>query len=88
MIKAEQIGSKRVEALAHAALGFVAQRDNRLDDALESYKSAIRAGQDSADASVLANAELNLAGLMHMRGDVAGAIEHFEAAVDRGERAG
>ncbi len=88
LIKAEQIGSKRVEALAHAALGFVAQRDNRLDDALESYKSAIRAGQDSADASVLANAELNLAGLMHMRGDVAGAIEHFEAAVDRGERAG
>ncbi len=86
--KAETLGTKRVEAMAQAALGFVAQRDNRLDDALEHYQNAIRAGQDSADVSALANAELNLAGLLQMRGDVAGAIEHFEAAVDRGERAG
>jgi len=86
--QAESLGAKRVEALAHAALGFVAQRDNRLDDALKDYRSAIRVGQDSADASVLANAELNLAGLLKMRGDIAGAIEHFEAAVDRGQRAG
>jgi len=85
---AETLGNKRVEALAHAAHGFVAQRENRLDDALSSYQSAIRVGEDSADASVLANAELNLAGLLHMRGDVVGAIEHFEAAVDRGQRAG
>ena len=86
--KAEALENKRVAALAHAALGFVAQRDNHLDEALASYESAIRAGQECADASVLANAELNLAGLLHMRGDVAGAIEHFEAAVDRGQRAG
>ena len=88
LTKSEAIATRRVEALAHAALGFVAQRDNRLDEALGSYQAAIGAGQDSADASVLANAELNLAGLLHMRGDVAGAIEHFEAAVDRGQRAG
>ncbi len=82
--KAEVIGTKRVAAMAHAALGFVAQRDNRLDDALNHYQAALRAGQDCADASILANSELNLAGLLHMRGDVAGASEHFEAAVQPG----
>jgi transcriptional regulator with GAF, ATPase, and Fis domain/serine/threonine protein kinase len=88
LTKAELLGSRRVEALAQAALGFVAQRTNRLDDALDHYQSAIRAGQDCADLSALANAELNLAGLLKMRGDIVGAIEHFEAAVDRGQRAG
>jgi serine/threonine-protein kinase PknK len=86
--KAEALGAKRVEAMAHASLGFLAQRDNRLDDAFTHYNHAIRAGQESADASLLANAELNLGGLLKMRGDIAGAIEHFEAAVDGGERSG
>ena len=86
--RAQELESKRVEATAHAALGFLAQRDNRLDDAFTHYNRAIQVGQESADASLLANAELNLGGLLKMRGDVAAAIEHFEAAVDGGERAG
>lgn len=85
---AETLESKRDLGLAHAALGFVAQRSNELDAAYSHYNEAIRAGQDCADASLLANAELNLAGLLKMRGDIAGAIEHFEAAVDGGERSG
>jgi transcriptional regulator with GAF, ATPase, and Fis domain/serine/threonine protein kinase/Tfp pilus assembly protein PilF len=86
--QAEALAAKRVLGLAHAALGFVAQRESELDQALTHYQEAIKAGQECADASLLANAELNLAGLLKMRGDIAGAIEHFEAAVDGGERSG
>ncbi len=86
--QAEASASERVLGLAHAALGFLAQRNNELDQAFQEYHEAIKAGQECADASLIANAELNLAGLLKMRGDIAGAIEHFEAAVDGGERSG
>ena len=37
---------------------------------------------------MLTTVQLNLAGLLKIRGDIAGAIEHFEAAVDMGRRSG
>ncbi|MEO8904352.1 MAG: sigma 54-interacting transcriptional regulator [Polyangiaceae bacterium] len=78
----------RLEALALASLGLVLQRGDRNDEAGEAYRRAIGAAERASDAGVLATVQLNLAGLLKIRGDIAGAIEHFEAAVDMGRRSG
>ncbi|HWZ93303.1 MAG TPA: sigma 54-interacting transcriptional regulator, partial [Polyangiaceae bacterium] len=78
----------RLEALALASLGLVLQRSDRIDEAGDAYKRAIAAAERASDAGVLATVQLNLAGLLKIRGDIAGAIEHFEAAVDMGRRSG
>jgi serine/threonine-protein kinase PknK len=78
----------RLEALALASLGLVLQRSDRNDEAREAYRRAIAAAERASDAGVLATVQLNLAGLLKIRGDIAGAIEHFEAAVDMGRRSG
>ena len=81
-------GAPRLEALALASLGLVLQRSDRNDEAGEVYRRAISAAERASDAGVLATVQLNLAGLLKIRGDIAGAIEHFEAAVDMGRRSG
>ncbi len=78
----------RLEALALASLGLVLQRSDRNDEAGDAYRRAIAAAERASDAGVLATVQLNLAGLLKIRGDIAGAIEHFEAAVDMGRRSG
>jgi serine/threonine-protein kinase PknK len=78
----------RLEALALASLGLVLQRSDRNDAAGDAYRKAISAAERASDAGVLATVQLNLAGLLKIRGDIAGAIEHFEAAVDMGRRSG
>ncbi|HYP74939.1 MAG TPA: sigma 54-interacting transcriptional regulator [Polyangiaceae bacterium] len=86
--QATQSGALRLEAIALTSLGFAAQRCDRNDEAGEIYRRAISAAERASDAGALATIQLNLAGLLKIRGDIAGAIEHFEAAVDMGRRSG
>ncbi|MES1174715.1 MAG: sigma 54-interacting transcriptional regulator [Myxococcales bacterium] len=86
--QAVEIGSPRLEALALASLGLVYQRADRSDEAGDAYRRAVVAAERASDAAALATIQLNLAGLLKVRGDIAGAIERFEAAVDMGRRAG
>ncbi|HEY3234820.1 MAG TPA: sigma 54-interacting transcriptional regulator [Polyangiaceae bacterium] len=86
--RASEAGSARIEALALASLGLAAQRDDRLDAARQAYERAIIAAERASDAGTLATVQLNLAGLLKVGGDIAKAIEHFEAAVDMGRRSG
>ena len=86
--RATECGADRLEAIALTSLGFVAQRCDRTEEAGEIYRRAVSAAERASDAGALATIQLNLAGLLKIRGDLAGAIEHFEAAVDMGRRAG
>ncbi len=78
----------RVEALGLASLGFVLQRADRIDEARDTYRHALTACERAGDAGTLATVQPNLASLLKVRGDIAGAIELFEAAVDMGRRTG
>lgn len=78
----------RLEALGLTSLGFVLQRADRIDDAQSTYRSALAACERAGDAGTLATVQTSLAGLLKVRGDIAGAIELFEAAVDMGRRSG
>ncbi|HVY31296.1 MAG TPA: sigma 54-interacting transcriptional regulator [Polyangiaceae bacterium] len=78
----------RLEALALASLGFALQRADRLDEARDTYRTALTACERAGDAGTLATVQTSLAGLLKVRGDIAGAIELFEAAVDMGRRSG
>ncbi|HMI90892.1 MAG TPA: sigma 54-interacting transcriptional regulator, partial [Polyangiales bacterium] len=86
--QARVTGSSRVEAIALASLGLAHQRADRTDDARRAYLAAIDAAERASDAGTLATIQLNLAGLLKVSGDLAGAIEHFEAARDMGNRSG
>jgi serine/threonine-protein kinase PknK len=88
LAQASECGAARLEAIALASLGLVAQRCDRNDEAGDAYRRAISAAERASDAGALATIQLNLAGLLKIRGDIAGAIEHFEAAVDMGRRSG
>ena len=78
----------RLEALAYASLGFALLRADRLDEARDTYRAALTACERAGDAGTLATVQTSLAGLLKVRGDIAGAIELFEAAVDMGRRSG
>jgi transcriptional regulator with GAF, ATPase, and Fis domain len=78
----------RLEALALASLGFVLQRADRIDEARDTYRSALGACERAGDAGTLATVQTSLAALLKVRGDIAGAIELYEAAVDMGRRSG
>ena len=86
--RAIEADAPRLEALALASLGLLHQRSDRSDEAGDAYRRAVVAAERASDAAALATIQLNLAGLLKVRGDIAGAIEHFEAAVDMGRRAG
>jgi transcriptional regulator with GAF, ATPase, and Fis domain len=78
----------RLEALGLTSLGFVLQRADRLEEAQSTYRLALSASERAGDAGTLATVQTSLAGLLKVRGDIAGAIELFEAAVDMGRRSG
>jgi len=88
LAQATEIGAARLESTVLTALGFVAQRCDRHDQAGEIYRRAVSAAERASDAGALATIQLNLAGVLKIRGDIAGAIEHYEAAVDMGRRSG
>lgn len=85
---AARLGQSRVAAMLDLTTGLLAQREDRLEDALHAYRAALVSGQKSNDAGLLATAQLNLAGILKIRGDLSDAIEHFEAALDLGQRIG
>ena len=86
--RARQLDSARTESIALACLGLALQRNDRTDEARKFYEDGLVAGERAGDAGMLGTLRLNLAGLLKMRGDIAGAIQHFEGAVDMGKRSG
>ena len=86
--RAEKLGSARIEALVFSCLGLALQRADRGEPARAAYQSAVHAAERASDAGTLAMVQLNLAGLLKIQGDIAGALELFEAAVDMGRRSG
>jgi tetratricopeptide (TPR) repeat protein len=86
--RAQQQSETRLEALSLASLGIVLQRADRTDEARDTYRRALVAAERASDAGLLATVQTNLAGLLKVRGDIAGAIELYEAAVDMGRRSG
>jgi DNA-binding NtrC family response regulator/serine/threonine protein kinase len=86
--RAEAQGASRVEGMAWLCTGTVHMHAQRNDAARQAFEQALIAAERASDASTLANAQSNLAVLLRMRGDVAGAIQHFEAAIDAGRRSG
>jgi transcriptional regulator with GAF, ATPase, and Fis domain/predicted Ser/Thr protein kinase len=81
-------GYVRVEGLALVCIGTAHQHAERNDAARAAFEAALGAAEQASDASTLATAQLNVAVLLRMRGDVAGAIKHFEAGIDAGRRSG
>ena len=88
VMRARELESPRAESIALTCLGFALQRNDRIDEARKFYEEGLSAGEKAGDAGMLATLRLNLAGLLKMRGDIAGAIQHFEGAVDMGRRSG
>ncbi len=84
----EGCAAPRVRSLVLALLALALQRADEPDEAQCAYRDAISAAETAGDAGTLATLQLNLAGLLKVRGDLAQAIEHFEAAVDMGRRSG
>jgi len=88
VMRARELDSPRAEAIALACLGFALWRHDRMDEARKFYEEGLVAGERAGDAGMLGTLRLNLAGLLKMRGDIAGAIQHFEGALDMGKRSG
>jgi len=82
------LGASRVEGLALLCLGRMHLDTEQHDAARTAFEQALVAAERASDASALATAQSNLAVLLRRRGDVAGAIQHFEAAIDAGRRSG
>ncbi len=82
------LGAPRLEALVLASFGLVLQRGDQGEDARKAYERSIEAAERAGDAGTLANVQLNLAGLLKIQGDIAGAIDVFEGAADMGRRSG
>lgn len=80
--------SPRVRSLVLTCLALALQRADRPAEAQEALEAGIVAAETAGDAGALATLQLNLAGLLKVRGELARAIEHFEAAVDMGRRSG
>jgi serine/threonine-protein kinase PknK len=85
---AQSVGSARIESVALTSLAIAHQRAQRNEDAGATYVLAIDAAERASDAGMLATVQLNLAGLLTIRGDIASAIDRYEAAVDMGRRSG
>ena len=85
---ARLIGASRVEGLALLCLGRVHLHTEENEAARSAFEQALVAAEHASDASALATAQSNLAVLLRKRGDIAGAIQHFEAAIDAGRRSG
>jgi serine/threonine-protein kinase PknK len=86
--RARRLGAARGEAVALAAQGLELQRADHTEQARSVYVQAISAAERVGDAGTLAVVRANLAVVLKIRGDIAGAIEQFEAALDLGRRSG
>ncbi|MGH7271476.1 MAG: sigma-54-dependent Fis family transcriptional regulator, partial [Polyangiaceae bacterium] len=85
---ARTVGDVRAEAVALGSSAIAHQRAGRSESARAAYEASLVAAERAGDAGTVAAVHLNLAALVHGRGDVTGALAHLEAAVDMGQRAG
>jgi serine/threonine-protein kinase PknK len=85
---AQRIGAARVEALALLCIGRAHLHTEQNEAARAAFEQALVAAERASDANSLTTAQSNLALLLRLRGDVAGSIQHFEAAIDAGRRSG
>ncbi len=83
---ARKLGNRRIEALSHNSLALAHQRAGRPTEARAAYGDAIHAAEAAGDASAVATARVNLGTLAWHEGDLASAIEEFEAAADLARR--
>ncbi|HEY3496315.1 MAG TPA: sigma 54-interacting transcriptional regulator, partial [Polyangiaceae bacterium] len=86
--RADKLGSARIQGIVLACVGLALQRADLGDPARAAYQRALEAAERASDAGTLAMVQLNLAGLLKIQGNIAGAIELFEAAADMGRRSG
>jgi transcriptional regulator with GAF, ATPase, and Fis domain/predicted Ser/Thr protein kinase len=86
--RARRLGAARVEALALLCIGRAHLHTEQNEAARIAFEQALVAAERASDANSLTTAQSNLALLLRLRGDVAGSIRHFEAAIDAGRRSG
>ena len=88
VMQAETLTSARTLALCLACVGVALQGSDKVEEAREHYQRGLKAAIEAEDAGLIATLQLNLAGLYKVGGEIAQAIEGFEAAVDMGRRSG
>jgi serine/threonine-protein kinase PknK len=86
--RARAAGSARAEGLALSCLGVVLQGADLMDEARVAFERARVAAELASEAGLLSSVQLNLAGVLKISGDLAGAIKWYEAAADMGRRSG
>jgi serine/threonine-protein kinase PknK len=85
---AKQVGDRRILAIALCSLAIAEQKSGQTAEARASYEEALTAAEGARDAATIATIRLNLSNLAQFDGDLALALQHLEAAVDMGRRAG
>lgn len=78
----------RIEALVASSFATALWRAERLDEAATQFRRAIEAAERVGDAGILSSAQINLAALHKVRGELAPALEMLEASVDTARRSG
>jgi serine/threonine-protein kinase PknK len=78
----------RLGAIVWSCLATVEWRSGRAEPAALAYTKAITAATEAGDAGTLASAQINLAGLRKVQGDLARSIELLEAATEAATSAG
>jgi transcriptional regulator with GAF, ATPase, and Fis domain len=82
------VGDRRVLAIALCSLAIAEQRSGQNAEARATYEDALTEAEGARDAATVATIRLNLSNLAQFDGDLALALQHLEAAVDMGRRAG
>jgi len=80
--------SPRIAAIVWSCFATVEWRAGRGDTSATAYAKAISAATEAGDAGTLASAQINLAGLRKVQGDLAASMELLEAATEAATSAG
>lgn len=85
---AERDDLVRLTALVASSFATALLRAERLTEAADLFRKAIRAAESVGDAGILSSAQINLAALLKVRGELAPALDMLESAVDTARRSG
>jgi transcriptional regulator with GAF, ATPase, and Fis domain len=88
LTEAREAKSARYEALVASSLATAQWRLERLEAAASMFRVAIAAAEQAGDAGLLSSAQINLAALLKVQGELAAAMDMLEAAVDSARRSG